>query len=409
MCDSLIICDSMFDGRRHRSDGPYTIEIAGGRIRAVHAGNLAADIAAWSGSRPQVLNVPFIMPGMVEAHCHLFLDGGELDFNTRKEYLAAPLDQMMQMGHRNVIRNLESGITLIRDAGDIHGVNGRIKAQTAAAAEAAALPAIRSPGKAIRKAKRYGSFMAEETTDPASIVARIRELAPQADDLKILLTGIIDFENGTMKGGVQFDVDEARLIVRTARELGLLTYCHCSGTDGLAIATEAGIDSIEHGFFMEEQYLNVMAEKQIAWVPTFKPVYFQYERPELAGWSETTVAKLWEILDRHFVMIEKADRLGVPIVAGSDAGSYGVPHGSSLVDELLFHHRVGLSVERVLASGTSTPRRLWNCPSADIAAGNRADLIALAGSPFDRIEHLRSVTAVCLGRAVRVFEPVAAA
>jgi hypothetical protein len=134
-----------------------------------------------------------------------------------------------------------------------------------------------------------------------------------------------------------------------------------------------------------------MAAKGISWVPTFSPVHFQFEHSELGGWSGETIAGLWRILEQHFEMISLAGELSVPIVAGSDAGSCGVPHGPGLVDELFFLRRAGLPLESVLESGTSRPRRLWNCASADVRTGNRANLIALDGSPFDELESLRRV------------------
>lgn len=386
----IIVAGSYFDGTRHHRRGPYTIAIVDGRIVEVLPGDRSSAMAG-----REVLRAPFVMPGMAEAHCHLFLNGAELDVAIRQNYLRAPRDEMLRVGRRSVAENLAAGITLIRDAGDLHGINTALKSELRERSECA--PTIVSAGRALRKAGRYGSFMAMEATDADSIVRAIHELDPTADQLKILLTGIIDFENGRMKGGVQFDLEEAKLIVRTARELGKRTFAHCSGTDGLAIAVSAGIDSIEHGFFMTRDILQIMADLGIAWVPTFSPVQFQHDRPELAGWNAGTVTGLRRILDNHREQLALAAELGVPIVAGSDAGSYGVPHGKGLIDELFFQYDAGLSVEQCLASATSIPRRLWGCEPADIAPGRRADLIALNGSPFDSLEHLRQVRFVMHG------------
>jgi imidazolonepropionase-like amidohydrolase len=392
----VIVADSYFDGTRHHGRGPFTIEVMDGRIEEILAGDRSDGLATrhrhLRGENLPVLHVPFVMPGLVEAHCHLFLDGAELDVEARKKYLAAPREAMLAVGRRSLRQNLVAGVTLVRDAGDAHGINTQLKAESGPAG-----CSILSAGCALRKAGRYGSFMAIEATDTASIVRAMHELAPTADQLKILLTGIIDFERGQMKGGVQFDVEETRLIVRTARELGRRTFAHCSGLDGLKIAVEAGIDSIEHGFFMERDILHGMADQGIAWVPTFSPVYFQYERPDPAGWNSETVTGLWRILEQHFEHVALAVEMGVPIVAGSDAGSYGVPHGQGLIDELLFLRRAGLPIEVVLAAATSLPRCLWGCEPADIRPGCRADVIGLAGSPFADMENLRHVRMVLRG------------
>lgn len=386
-----LVVDEYFDGVRRHDEGPYRIEIGRGvigRIEPERQGRPHED---------STIRASFVMPGLVEAHCHLFLDGGELDLEKRKRYLNAQRDEMLGVGRRSLAENLNAGVTLIRDAGDIHGINHQLREELSDR-EGAVLPDLRSPGRAIRKAGRYGGFMALETTDIPSIISAIRQLALEgADDLKILLTGIIDFEKGQMKGGVQFDLDETRRIVATAREMGLKTFAHCSGIEGLEIAVEAGIDSIEHGFFMDRRIIAVMADKGIAWVPTFSPVWFQYEHPEYCGWNPASVQRLREILDGHFEMVAAAGDAGVPIVAGSDAGSYGVPHGGGVVDELKFQHRAGMPMEKVLASATSVPRKLWGCTSADILSGNVANLLILGGSPFDSVDHLRNIRRIIRG------------
>ena len=231
-------------------------------------------------------------------------------------------------------------------------------------------------------------------------IAAIHRIAETADELKILLTGIIDFEKGKVKGSVQFGIDALSLMVETAGQVGLRTFAHCSGIEGLQIAVGAGIGSIEHGFFMNRDVLKKMADKQIAWVPTVSPVYFQYKRPDLAGWNEKTVRGLDAILKNHFEHIALAFEMGVPVIAGSDAGSYGVPHGKGLVDELFFFHRAGISLEQTLSSATSVPRALWGCGAADIVPGNRIDFLALEGSPFARMDFLRRPCRIFRGSGI---------
>ncbi len=382
MGTSLIIADTYFDGVSHHAEGPYQIRVNDGLIEEVAKGS--PDIDELSA---EIIHAPFVMPGLVEGHCHLFLDGGELDFQKRKNYLKSSFEEMLSLACSSVDRNIKSGITLIRDAGDIHGVNTRMKQEIDN--DSKSVVDLLSPGVAIRKTGRYGSFMGREVADIESIVQTIHKIAPAASQLKVLLTGIIDFEKGTMKGGNQFTPEETQAIVDTAKELGLLTYAHCSGDDGLRVAVEAGIDSIEHGFFMTREILQVMADKQIAWVPTYSPVDFQLQRPELAGWNAATCNRLRAILENHDTHIAMAYEMGVPVVAGSDAGSYGAVHGQGLIDELFYLHAAGGSIAEVLASATSLPRRLWDCPSADVAAGNHANLLLLEGSPFKNLENIR--------------------
>jgi imidazolonepropionase-like amidohydrolase len=323
----------------------------------------------------------------VEAHSHLFLDGGQLDFTVRNDYLNASGEEMLTVARDNIAANLAAGVTLVVDAGDRYGVNHRSRLE-------AGRVTVRSAGTALRRPGRYGGFMAREVTTGEEISRAISEISASADDLKVILTGIIDFKAGVVKGEPQFDREELRSIVLQARECGLRTFVHCSGIAGLEVAAAAGVDSIEHGFFMNRDILKAMADKSISWVPTFSPVHFQWQHPEIAGWDGQTVANLRRILDSHLEHVALANDMGVPLVAGSDAGSHGVRHGEALIDELDFFFRAGLSMEEVLKSATSRPRSRWGVEAATLAAGQRADFIALEGSPFDDPCYLHRVKAV---------------
>src|SRR5207248_11424643 len=111
------------------------------------------------------------------------------------------------------------------------------------------------------------------------------------------------------------------------------TFAHASGDKGIEHAVEGGVDSIEHGFFIRPDQLARMRDRQIAWVPTFAPVQAQVEHAAEMGWDQTIVSNLRQILEQHAASLIKAAELGVRIIAGSDAGSYGVPHGHGLLRE----------------------------------------------------------------------------
>lgn len=379
-----VIATSYFDGETLLRDGPYTLVVENGILADVAAADLTASLVRRGVA---VHRAAFLMPGLVEGHSHLFLDGGQLDFSARNEYLSAPAETMLDVARANVAANLAAGVTLVVDAGDRYGINHDIRMESRGVK-------VRSAGLALRRPGRYGGFMAREVGSRDEIAAAVDEICGTADDLKVIQTGIIDFKAGDVKGEPQFAVDELRFIVQLARERGLRTFVHCSGVAGIESAVAAGVDSIEHGFFMNSDLLKIMADRGIAWVPTFSPVHFQWERPEIAGWDERTVANLRLILDAHFEQVAIASYLGVPLVAGSDAGSHGVRHGEALIDELDFFVRAGLPMEDVLRSGTSRPRQRWGASPDRLVRGNRAEFIALAGSPFSDPAHLRTVEAV---------------
>lgn len=377
MATHRLLADSYFDGsvEHPKKNGPYLVSIVDDAVASVEAGARDAPHDARAG---------FVMPGLVEAHAHLFLDGGELDFDKRNAYLNAPKDEMLQVARENVARNAAAGVTLVRDAGDRYGINDAIRAEQRGRAVA-----VRSPGLGIKRPKRYGGFMARDIEAGGAVAPVVADMAAAADDIKIILTGIIDFAAGDVKGAPQFDEDELRVIVQTAHAHGRKTFAHCSGLEGLKVAVAAGVDSIEHGFFMTPDILDAMADKRIAWVPTVSPVHFQWARPELAGWDEKTVGNLRRILDGHAAHIGLAHRKGVNLVAGSDAGSPGVVHGTALIDEIFHFLDAGAPLAAALESATSRPRRLWGAGGGYVRPGAPADLVRFARSPFEDVSVLR--------------------
>lgn len=393
-----VITDAYFDGYRYHQDGPYQIIVENGNIVRITAKqNDHCDESTY-------INSKFVMPAFTEAHCHLFLDGDELNTEKRSEYIkSADVFQMTQVALRNIDRYLELGVTLIRDAGDIFGVNTKVKKIIEERDELK--PTIRKPGKAIRKKNKYGSFMALEVDEKNSIENIIDVIAPHADDLKIILTGIIDFEAGVVKGPPQFTLEETQRIVKSAHRYGLLSFAHCSGIEGLELATMCGINSIEHGFFMTKDILIKMAQKNIAWVPTFCPVYFQWENPTYANWNQKAIDGLFKILENHRQMIKLAYELKVNVVLGTDAGSYGVPHGYSIFKEILCLLESGAKLENILSSATVLPRKLWGEPDNMILVGNSANFITLHNDPFKEIHALKEVSGVYYQNQIYLPKP----
>ncbi len=308
-----------------------------------------------------------VTPPLVESHAHLFLDGDELDFERRKTHLTGSFERMLTHGERNLAKYRECGITVIRDAGDNWGVNHALRG----VAKTMGLTVI-SAGRALRRAGRYGSFMAQEISDASQIEPAVAAVAKEADTLKIVLSGIIDFAHGKMKGEPQFSLDELRLMTSCARNHGLKTFVHCSGSDALELAVAAQVDSIEHGFFMTNDLLKKMADQRIAWVPTIIPVMFQYQNPGYGNFDSATLSKLCAILDNHQHCLRLAETLKVTVMAGSDGGSFGVPHGKGLLTELGLMQAAGMSLEKVLDSAVNAPRRHFNLPPVWLKVNEKA-------------------------------------
>lgn len=381
--DFAVVVDGWFDGER-RHDTLTTLSIAQHRISDIAAGDHSEALLARGCS---VQRGAFLMPGLVDAHVHLFLDGQTTDNSTRSAHLKQPLEQLTEAARASARQALAQGITLVRDAGDRHGINHHIR--TEAQGNSSGLARVRSTGLGIKRAKRYGAFMATDVDDANSIRESVQSLALHNDEIKLILTGIIDFDAGAVTDEPQFTLEETRLVVDTARNSGRSTMVHCSGAKGLAIAAAAGVGSIEHGFFMRREHLAVMAENQVAWTPTFCPVHFQWAQPQVVGWKPETVGHLRRILDEHAQALVLARELGVTLLLGTDAGSMGVQHGFAVFEEIERFLEAGLSLLNTLTAATANSRRHFGQPHPTLCRGAVFDAMLLANNPFIDIRALR--------------------
>lgn len=380
----IIQVEAYFDGDIYYNEGPYLIIIAGGSIeQIVQKRQICDDLLLQPGNN--LISSTFAMPGLAEAHAHLFLAGEELDFKKRSDYLKSDLSIFIEVGKENLRKSLLAGITLVRDAGDIYGVNTLLRNSNNGN-----LPQIRSAGMALRKKGRYGSFMGIEVENRDEFDQTIEKIAQQADELKILLTGIIDFEKGEVKGVPQFDLDELKHISDICNRLKIRNFAHCSGKEGIELAIETGINSIEHGFFMQKEMLPRMCDKQMEWVPTFSPVHFQLKNPELAGWNQKSQDAIKAILDNHYEMVGLAGKMNLHVIPGSDAGSYGVEHGKALLDEIVHLVNAGLSLSQVLHNATILVRKKWNYPLNYLRQGSSEAFVIMDKDPFVKIQDIYS-------------------
>jgi len=379
-----VVVDEWFDGERRRGGEATTLRVVDGRIADIERGDRGVELA---GRGLPVLRGGFLMPGLVDAHVHLFLDGVSTDPEARAQHLRAPIERLLETARCNARRSLACGVTLVRDAGDRHGINHRIRAEATHAPSG--LSEVRSAGCGIRAVKRYGAFMATEAGDDDEIRQAIVQRAADSDEIKLILTGLIDFEAGCVTDEPQFTVDQARLLVDTAHACGRRTFAHCSGPKGLEIAVAAGVDCIEHGFFVTQQILERMARNGIAWTPTFGPVHFQWANAPALGWSSETTDRLRRMLDEHARHLKLAVAGGVPVLLGTDAGSMGVAHGDAVFEEIDRYREAELSLEQILAAATSNPRRLFGFEHVTLARGAPFDAVLLARSPFGDPDALR--------------------
>lgn len=332
-----------------------------------------------------------LLPGLIEAHAHLFLEGGEKDPAKRAQYLQLPDDALLERAIGRLQRLLAIGVIAVRDAGDKNGV-GLALQQRYRSANRPAMPYVDSPGAAVHHKGRYGSFMGRPAEDYASVEACVEgRIADGAHRIKLLATGIINFEKGAVTAKPQMPVEELRSWVSAARTRGRQTFAHASGHDGVGNCIAAGVDSVEHGFFLSDGQLAQMRDSDIAWVPTFGPVQFQIDHAVQLGWSDEVKGNLQRIIDGHAAHLVKAGRMGVRIVAGSDAGSHGVPHGWGLLAELEWMERAGLDRLQIInaATGRGAQRLGYAQNFGMLRPGALPRFILTEHSPLEAIGNLR--------------------
>ncbi len=343
-----------------------------------------------------------LLPGLIDAHAHLFLEGGELSPEKRATYLKQTPADLLLHARARLEKLVRLGIAGVRDAGDKDGV-GLALSKICASDARPLMPYVESPGAAIYHQGRYGGFMGDAlenyVSPDACVAARV---AAGADRIKLIPTGIINFKRAQVTSEPQMNTEEIALLVAAAKARNRQTFAHASGDRGIDHVIAGGVDSVEHGFFIRDDQLARMRDQRTAWVPTFSPVQKQVEHAALMGWDKPVTANLREILERHATSLVRAHELGGIIIAGSDAGSVGVAHGYGLVEELELMERAGLSAITVInaATGVSAERFAYQEKLGKIAPGYRSRFILTEYSPLKTVANLRQPRVVVFDGAV---------
>ncbi len=255
-----------------------------------------------------------------ECHAHIIMDG----VNYRRAvdmHKNGPDDQIIK-AHLKAYQ--DKGITFVRDGGDALGVSLRAK-------EIAPEYGIdyRTPVFAIHKEGHYGSIVGKSFATMREFHDRVLEAKKAgADFIKIMTTGLMDFNAHGAVTGTPLDAAEVKEMVHIAHEEGMNVMSHTNGDYGVQAAVEAGVDSLEHGNYMNEDSLAMLAQSHTVWVPTLVTVR------NLMGDGRYEDEVLWPIIESAKENVRKAFQLGIKVAPGSDAGAYRVLHGQGIQDEM---------------------------------------------------------------------------
>lgn len=381
---TVLEIDGLFDGTKAMSDASVVIE--DGEITWV--GKRSRTPKTPKGERSRALKAAgsFALPGLINCHSHLTLDGSaDFDAEIRQSEAAAALKAF-----RNARLTVRSGVTTVRDL----GANGSMIVELARQIERGALegPRIIAAARGITITGGHGMEIGRIADGPDAVRAATREqVAVGAAVIKLFSTGGVLGE-GAGPELAAYTPEETQAAVDEAHRAGIRITTHAHGAEGMRIAAEAGIDSIEHATLLDQQTIRVIKEKNVALVPTFSALRRILDNGGALPARVMERARL--VATKHQEGVRAAHKAGVRIAAGTDAGTPFNTHERFAL-ELIYLTEAGLSRTEALVAATSTAADVVGRPKAGrIAAGSWADLLFVDGDPLRDLEVLQRPKAV---------------
>ena len=258
---------------------------------------------------------------MVDCHMHMILDG--FDWKTAiRRHAQSPDEKWI----REILKEYQRlGFTYLRDGGDRWGAGKKAR-------ELAPEYGIRyrTPLANLCKAGHYGAFIGEKYADFKEYTALVkRARADGADFIKIMISGLMDFDRFGVLTEEGLPPEEIRELIHIAHEEGFAVMAHANGARTAEAAAKAGIDSIEHGAYLDGDALCAMKENGTVWVPTLSTI------GNLRGKGRFDETAVEMILESALENVSAFARMGGLVALGSDAGAWAVPHGSITEQQLL--------------------------------------------------------------------------
>ncbi len=344
-----------------------------------------------------------LLPGLIDAHIHLFLHPGAEDLQTVQE--SVPQRTIMAtLGARD---DLMAGFTAERDM----GTEGAGPADTAVrdAIDRGDIPGprLRISGNAVNTLGGHEDAIgynpaqhvlpnADYANNAEQLVEVIREQFKQgADFIKIYETGPDSVHDGRLSTPYQYTEAELTAAVHEAARVGKRVAVHATGEPGTLYAARAGVESVDHAYQLSEETMRLMREKRIFAVPTFTISEYFAAHPLTPNGGP----REQELLDLHVQEFRKQLAAGVPMAVGSDVGPF--PHGTQ-AREFVLMVKYGMSPLAVLQADLINGAKLldWEGQIGELKAGYLADVVAVPGSPVEDIGGLGHVEFVMKGGVV---------
>lgn len=388
----------MLDVRSGAMVEQAVVLIADDRITAA-----GSKLAIPAGAQVIDLGNKTLLPGLIDMHTHL--TGNPEDAGYASVAISVPRATLT--GARNALRTLNAGFTTVRNVGaeaysDI-GLRDAINAGDVPG------PRISASGPALSisgghcddtmHAPEY-KLQAEGVADGvAEVIKRTRQIIKYgADVIKVCATGgVLSF--GDDPRASQYTLEEMKAIVGEAHRLGRKVAAHAHGGDGIKLAVLAGVDSIEHGSYIDDEGIKLMKEHKTWLVPTVYLGDWLIDNAEAIKLPKPLLEKAKVVLPAARQNIAHAIQQGVPVALGTDAAVY--PHGLN-GREFAVYVKLGMTPLQAIRSGTVNASQLlgWSDRVGAIEAGKFADMIAVNGDPLKDVTELERVQWVMKGGAV---------
>src|SRR5579863_6707614 len=344
-----------------------------------------------------------LLPGLIDAHIHLFLHPGAEDLQTVQE----SVPERTITATLAARDDLMAGFTAERDMGTEGAGSADTAVRNAINQGRIPGPRLRISGNAINilgghedaigyNPAQHVLSNADYANSADELVAVMRQQFKEgADFIKIYETGADSVRDGKFMTPYQYTEPQLEAAVKEAARLGRRVAVHATGEPGTLYAAQAGVASIDHADQLSDETIRIMKEKQIFAVPTF--TIFEYFADHAA--TPQQAAREHQILDLKIQEFKKQVAEGVPMAVGSDVGPF--PHGTQ-ARELLLMVKYGMSPLAALQADLLNGAKLlaWDGQIGSLEAGYLADVIAVTGDPLEDISVLGNVGFVMKGGVV---------
>ena len=379
-----------------RMISPAEILIEGERIAAV-----GASVSHPTGAEVIDLGDTTLLPGLIDAHVHLFLHPGAEDLQTVEE----SVPQRTILATLAAKADLMAGFTAERDMGT-EGAGSADSAVRDAINKGLILgPRLRISGNAIdilgghEDANHFNPAQhvlsnATYADSADEIVAAIRQQHKEGSDfVKMYETGPDSMQAGVLHTPYQYTVAQLKAAIDEAARFGGTVAVHATGEPGTLYAAQAGVASIDHGTQLSDETMRIMKAKGIPAVPTF--TIFEYFMNE----SEAGARRERPMFDYKVKEFKKQVAAGIPFAVGSDVGPF--PHGTQ-ARELELMVKYGMRPLAVLQADMINGAKLlgWGGQIGELKPGYFADIVAVPGSPLEDITAVEHVSFVMKGGAI---------